>query len=280
MPSYNLVNGRPAHLSPLINDVMRGWSDDELLVVSDAGAPANLYGLQEYFPDGVTAHAAALRAGVDSFTQDDSDASGTIKFLEAALERGLITQEDIDRAAARALTLRFRLGEFDPAGESTTAPDIVGCQAHRDLAREAARQAFVLLKNDDLLPLPTDVQRIAVLGPLADTLQEDWYSGTLPYQVTAVKALTERLGPDAVEYCEGADRVAVRYGGSGPGGRRGRRGRTDQDQRRIRPLRLGRRRLHAAFGPDRSLPDRHGRRHPARRSPRVRTPGSSTRPSK
>ncbi|MFK4089580.1 glycoside hydrolase family 3 C-terminal domain-containing protein [Kribbella sp. NPDC020789] len=214
MPSYNLVNGRPAHLTPLINDVMRGWSDQELLVVSDAGAPANLFGLQEYYPDGATAYAAALRAGVDSFTQDDSDAGPSVRFLETALARGLITQQDIDRAAARALTLRFRLGEFDPGGEATPEPDIVGCQEHRDLAREAARQALVLLKNDDLLPLPTDVRRVAVLGPLADNLQEDWYSGTLPYQVTALKALTERLGPDAVEYCEGADRVQFGFAGS------------------------------------------------------------------
>ncbi|GAA1715515.1 glycoside hydrolase family 3 C-terminal domain-containing protein [Kribbella yunnanensis] len=211
MPSYNLVNGRPAHLSPLINDVLRGWSDQEVLVVSDAGAPANLYGLQEYCADGAIAYAAALRAGVDSFTQDDNDPSGTTRLLEEALARGLITQQDIDRAAARALTLRFRLGEFDPAVE--TAPDIVGCQAHRDLAQDAARQSFVLLKNDDLLPLSTHIKRVAVLGPLADTLQEDWYSGTLPYQVTAVKALTERLGPDAVEYCEGADRVQFGVGG-------------------------------------------------------------------
>ncbi|MFF1820540.1 glycoside hydrolase family 3 C-terminal domain-containing protein [Kribbella sp. NPDC058245] len=207
MPSYNLVNGRPAHLSPLINDVLRGWSDQDVLVVSDAGAPANLFGLQGYCADGAIAYAAALRAGVDSFTQDDNDAGPSTRLLEEALERGLITQQDIDRAAARALTLRFRLGEFDPAGESAAEPDIVGCQAHRDLARQAARESFVLLKNEDLLPLPTDVRRIAVLGPLADTLQEDWYSGTLPYQVTAVQALTERLGPDAVEYCEGADRV-------------------------------------------------------------------------
>jgi beta-glucosidase len=213
MPSYNLVNGRPAHLSPLINDVLRGWSDHELLVVSDAGAPANLFGLQEYCPDGATAYAAALGAGVDSFTQDDNDPSGTIQLLEEAVARGLITQQDIDRAAARALTLRIRLGEFDPAGQPTPAPDIVGCQAHRDLAREAARQAFVLLKNEDILPLPADTRRVAVLGPLADTLQEDWYSGTLPYQVTAVKALAERLGPDAVEYCEGADRV--QFGAAG-----------------------------------------------------------------
>jgi len=212
MPSYNLVNGRPAHLSPLINDVMRPWTDNELLVVSDAGAPANLFELQAYCADGVIAYAAALRAGVDSFTQDDTDPSRSTQLLLEGLERGLITQDDIDRAAARALTLRVRLGEFDPA-TPVSEPDIVGCQAHRDLAREAARQAFVLLKNDrELLPLPADVRRIAVIGPLADVLQEDWYSGTLPYQVTAVKALAERV--DAVEYCEGADRVQFGHEGS------------------------------------------------------------------
>ncbi|QNE16915.1 carbohydrate-binding protein [Kribbella qitaiheensis] len=215
MPSYNLVNGRPAHLSPLINDVVRTWTEDDLLVVSDAGAPANLTELQHYFDDAETAYAAALRAGVDSFTQDDSDAGPSLRHLSGALERGLLTEADIDQAVRHALAVRFRLGEFDPVEldpYGSPAADVVGCPAHRQLAREAARQSIVLLKHEcQVLPLSAETtRRVAIVGPLADVLFQDWYSGTLPYQVTARTGLTERLGPDAVDFCEGVDLIELR----------------------------------------------------------------------
>ncbi|WP_410791702.1 glycoside hydrolase family 3 C-terminal domain-containing protein [Kribbella sp. C-35] len=217
MPSYNLVNGRPAHLSPLINDVLRTWTTDEVLVVSDAYAPANLFGLQQYLPDGPTAYAAALKAGVDSFTQDGTDAVPSIERLRAALDRGLITAADLDSAVRRVLAIRFRLGEFDPSELDpyrALEPELVNCPSHRRLAHDAARQAIVLLKHEcQVLPLDASI-RVAVVGPLAGTLSEDWYAGTLPYQVTALDGLIERLGHERVEYCEGVDRITLRIAGS------------------------------------------------------------------
>src|SRR5690606_26403158 len=71
MASYNLVNGRPAHLSPLINDELRRWTEDDILLVSDAAAPSNVATTQAYYPDHVASHAALVRAGVDSFTDND-----------------------------------------------------------------------------------------------------------------------------------------------------------------------------------------------------------------
>ncbi len=215
MPSYNLVNGRPAHLSPLINEVVRTWTEDDLLVVSDAGAPANLIEPQQYFGDGASAYAAALKAGVDSFTQDDSDPGPSLRNLTTALDQGLLTEADIDLAVRHALALRFRLGEFDPPELDPyrfPAADVVGCPAHRQLAQDAARQAIVLLKNEGRL-LPLQTERVAVIGPLADTLYEDWYSGTLPYRITARDGLVERLGAGAVSFCEGVDRIELRADG-------------------------------------------------------------------
>jgi beta-glucosidase len=218
MPSYNLVNGRPAHLSPLINDVLRTWTSDEVLVVSDAYAPGNLFGLQQYAPDGATAYAAAVKAGVDSFTQDDTNSTPTIDRLREALERGLLTWADIDTAVRRVLAIRLRLGEFDPPELDPyrgLEPDLVNCPAHRELAQDAARQAIVLLKHEcQVLPLTDSVQRVAVVGPLAGAVREDWYAGTLPYQITALDGVVERLGRDRVQYCEGVDRVTLRIADS------------------------------------------------------------------
>jgi beta-glucosidase len=222
MPSYNLVNGRPAHLSPLINEVVRGWAAHDILVVSDAGAPGNLIEPQHYFRDHAEAYAAAVKAGLDSFTQDDAASGPTTAHLTEALRRGLLTESDVDTAVRHILSVRFRLGEFDPAERNPYAAiteEAINCPDHQALAREAARQSIVLLKNDDLLPLGQNrdgVRRVAVVGPLADTLYEDWYSGTLPYAVTARAALTQRLGEEAVSYAEGVDRIALRIGPDGP----------------------------------------------------------------
>ncbi|MBO3749087.1 glycoside hydrolase family 3 C-terminal domain-containing protein [Streptosporangiaceae bacterium NEAU-GS5] len=208
MLSYNLVNGRPAHLSPLINDVVRTWTDDDVLVVSDAYAPGNLWGQQAYYKDPAEAYAHALKAGMDSFTQDDDRSAATLQHIRDAYDRGLLTDDVIDTAVRHLLAIRTRLGDFDPSAgpheEVTQA--VVNCPEHQALAREAARQSIVLLKNDGLLPMSPG--KIAVIGPLADVLMEDWYSGTLPYQVTARTGLAERC---ETVYCEGVDRVALRH---------------------------------------------------------------------
>lgn len=215
MASYNVVNGRPAHLSPLINGVLRHWSDEEVLVVSDAYAPSNLVTVQRYFPDHAHSHAAALRTGIDSFTDHDADSHVTIGRISEALARGLIDETDVDRAVRRVLTIRFRLGEFDPPEANPYAAitaEVINCSAHQALAREAARRSIVLLRNDGLLPVRP--RTVAVIGPLSDTLYGDWYSGTLPYMVTVRDGLRHRLGADAVRWCEGVHRVALRLDGT------------------------------------------------------------------
>ncbi|MDG4797744.1 glycoside hydrolase family 3 C-terminal domain-containing protein [Micromonospora sp. WMMD1082] len=212
MASYNLVDGVPAHLSPLINDELRRWAPGEVLVVGDAGAVTNIAGVQGHLPEHVNGFAAALRAGIDSFTEDDADSTPTRERLTEALRRGLITTSDVDRAVRRVLTLRWRLGDLDPPHTdpyAATPPEVVDCPAHRELAREAARQSIVLLRNRGLLPLAPGL-RVAVLGPLADTVYADWYSGTLPYAVTAYQGLTGRL--PQVSTHPGADRIVLRVG--------------------------------------------------------------------
>ncbi|TDC39819.1 glycoside hydrolase family 3 C-terminal domain-containing protein [Micromonospora sp. KC213] len=214
MASYNLVNGAPAHLSPLIDGDLRGWAPDEIMVVGDAAAVSNIAGMQAHLPDHVEGFAAALRAGIDNVTEDDPDPTPTVERFTEALRRGLIKESDVDRAVRRILSVRIRLGDLDPPHEDPFAdvpPDVIDCPAHRELAREAARQSVVLLRNDELLPLDASTApRVAVLGPLADAVYEDWYSGTLPYAVTLRQGLAERL--PAVTTHHGADRIALRVG--------------------------------------------------------------------
>ncbi|WP_282697504.1 glycoside hydrolase family 3 protein [Streptomyces sp. CC208A] len=218
MAAYNLVNGRPCHVSPLLETELRRWArptGHELFVVSDAEAPSNLVDPEHYFDDHAESHAAALKAGIDSFTDHGEDSATPIGRLREALERGLIDQSDVDRAVRRQLELRFRLGEFDPGLDpyAGIGADVIACAEHRDLARHAATESVVLLKNDGLLPLdPARTRRIAVIGPLADTLCEDWYSGTLPYQVTVADGLAAALGAHGGEVVrvEGSDRIALR----------------------------------------------------------------------
>ncbi|MFD8228229.1 glycoside hydrolase family 3 C-terminal domain-containing protein [Streptomyces massasporeus] len=209
MPAYNLVNGRPNHVSPYLAEHLRTWTEQELLVCSDAGAPSNLVDSEHYFDTHEEATAAALVAGVDSFTDHGTDSSQIIGRLRGALERGLLTEADLDTAVRRQLSVRFRLGEFDPGHDPHDATGEFDTPAHRALAREVAEQAIVLLKNDGVLPLSPDT-RIAVVGLLADECKLDWYSGTLIHRSTPLEGLYERFGAERVEFAEGVDRVRLR----------------------------------------------------------------------
>ena len=107
----------------------------------------------------------------------------------------------MDTAVRRILAIRFRLGEFDPPERNpytASTAEVVNCPEHQALAREAARRGDrAAEERRRLLPLTAPAPRVAVIGPLGDTLLEDWYSGTLPYAVTARAGLAERLGEDA-----------------------------------------------------------------------------------
>lgn len=231
MASYNLVNGRPNTVNPDLNDAVRSWTDQTLFNVSDAGAPGNLVGSQQYYATQPEADAATLLAGIDSFTMNDNNPRPTIDAITAALDLGLITEADINEAASHNLSIRFRLGEFDPDGGpyADITADVINSSENQALTRETADEAMVLLKNsDNTLPLDAETtQSVAVIGPLENTLYTDWYGGNQPYSVTPLQGITDRLaGSATVTGTEGVDRIALkdvgtgRYvvGGSGPTG--------------------------------------------------------------
>jgi beta-glucosidase len=217
MASYNKVNGRPTHVDPTINEVVRSWTDRDLYNVSDAFAPHALTQLQQYFddPTEAQAYAAVIRAGLDEFTVDDSNPAPMVATLKAALDRGLLTAADIDTAVRHVLSIRFRLGQFDPDGGpyAHIGADAIDSPAHRALNRRTADEAMVLLRNSaGTLPLdPAATRKVAVVGPLHDTLFSDWYGGLMPYQVTPLAGIRERLGAGAeVTGVEALDRIALR----------------------------------------------------------------------
>jgi beta-glucosidase len=218
MLSYNLVNGRPAHVSDLVAEHLRSWVADsaDLLVVSDAAAPTNLFGSEEFFDGPVAAHAAALAAGVDSFTDNGTDTEPTVTALRQALAEGLIDTDQVDAAVLRLLTARARTGEFDtdPHPYASIGPDVIGSPAHLALAREAVAAGTVLLKNDPvgdtpLLPFAPGT-RVAVLGPLAERVLTDWYSGSLIDPVSLPAGLADALPGGEVTVASGNDLVALR----------------------------------------------------------------------
>jgi beta-glucosidase len=207
MPGYNLVNGIPNHVHPLIRSALRAW-DPDLAVCSDAQAPSNLVEREKYFDSHVESHAAALLAGVDSYTENSEDSTPTIERFTAAFERGLVTEADIDAAVGRVLLMRQRTGEFAPDTDPYAGirADVIASAEHAALALEAARASVVLLRNEGGLPplAGADSQRVAVIGHLGSRVLTDWYSGTLPYSVS----IAEGLGAGVV--VDGSDAVVLR----------------------------------------------------------------------
>lgn len=218
MLSYNLVNGRPAHVSDLVAAHLRSWVADsaDLFIVSDAAAPTNLFVSEEFFDGPVAAHAAALTAGVDSFTDNDTNTEPTVSALRQALAEGLIGIEHVDAAVLRLLTARARTGEFDtePHPFATITADVIGSPAHLALTREAAAAGTVLLKNDPVAGTPVlplaPATRVAILGPLADRVLADWYSGSLIAPVSLTDGLTAALTGGGVTVASGSDLIALR----------------------------------------------------------------------
>lgn len=223
MLSYNLVNGMPAHVSDLVAEHLRQWPGGaDLAIVTDAGAPTSLYKAEKYFPDAPEAYAAALLAGVDNFTDDGADSAPTIAHLEAALERGLLTTDDVDASVLRMLRLRAATGEFSTAATAAQPGAGVAEQApdHRELAREATAKSVVLLANNavpavgegstagPLLPLSANLGQVAVIGALGTHVLTDWYSGTPEYAVGVADGLGE-IYP-GVATVGGHDVVALR----------------------------------------------------------------------
>ncbi|HEX5078510.1 MAG TPA: glycoside hydrolase family 3 N-terminal domain-containing protein [Geminicoccaceae bacterium] len=165
MPAFHDLAGVPmtANAAVLRAVVRERWGFEGVMV-SDYGAVAELI-VHGVAADIAEAAALALRAGVDIDLMGNAYARG----LPAALERGRVTIADIDAAVRRILALKDALGLFEDPYRRGGPLSPTQLSAHRDVAREAARRAIVLLTHrSGVLPLAASGGVIAVLGPLAD----------------------------------------------------------------------------------------------------------------
>ncbi len=170
MGAYNRVNGEPACASQtLLVDKLRGEWQFKGHVVSDCWALTDIHARHKLAADAVEAAAMALLAGCDI------SCGATYDKLEEAIQRGLVTEADVDTALRRTLLTRFKLGIFDPPERVPYAsiPQSVICSPkHRRLARQAARESIVLLKNRaNFLPIHPEVKQISIVGPNAASIE-------------------------------------------------------------------------------------------------------------
>ena len=205
MGAYNRFRGASCSAHPLLLEkILRGEWGFEGYVVSDCGAIRDIYNGHHIVGTAAEASALAVRNGCDLTCGREYQA------LSEAVEKGLITEEEIDVSVRRLMTARIRLGMFDP-------PEMVpyaqipfsrnDAPEHDRLALTVARESMVLLKNEGgILPLDERVGRIAVIGPYADNLDvlQGNYNGIPSHPVTVLEGVRNRAGEGVtVTYAQG-----------------------------------------------------------------------------
>jgi beta-glucosidase len=203
MASYNEIDGIPSHANKwLLTDVLRGEWGFKGAVVSDYFAIREMMTRHKMFGDIRDAAQRALEAGVDSETPD-GEAYATLPEL---VRSGRVRMEQVDNAVRRLLAMKFEAGLFENpyadaknAERKTATPDAVA------LAREAAREAMVLLKNDKgVLPLDSGrIKRLAVLGTHARDTPIGGYSDEPRHVVSVLEGIRDAAkGKFQVDYAE------------------------------------------------------------------------------
>ena len=204
MASYNEIDGIPSHANKwLLTNVLRGEWGFQGAVVSDYFAIRELMTRHRMFDNLADAAVRAMDSGVDAETPDGE----AYALLPQLVRSGRVPQAEVDTAARRILKLKFESGLFEhpyidatAADAKTATPDAIA------LARQAGREAIVLLKNDrDLLPLDASrIHRLAVLGTHARDTPIGGYSDEPRHVVSLLEAMQEEgKGRFAVDYSEG-----------------------------------------------------------------------------
>ena len=211
MTAYNAWNHVPMAAQPVLHDVvMKDWGFNGI-ICTDAGALTNMVTHHHYSKTMPEAAAAAIHAGINQFLDNYKQA------VRDALNQKLITEHDIDENLRGVYRVMIRLGMMDP--HSMVPYSMIGISnlekgdpwnwpEHKALARRVTDESIVLLKNEhDTLPLDASkLKSIAVIGPYANIVALDWYSGTPPYTISPLEGITKRAGNSVkVQFATGND---------------------------------------------------------------------------
>ena len=174
MVNSGSVNGEPVHASHhLLTDVLRGQLHFKGVVISDWQDVENLITKYHVAGNMEDAISLAVNAGLDmSMIPLDAGSAdnGFVPNLLKAVADGKVSEARIDQSVARILALKFRLGLFEhPYVDASKANAAVEDPANRPLARKAAQESLVLLRNDGTLPLSHKAHKILVTGPSSDS---------------------------------------------------------------------------------------------------------------
>lgn len=213
MTSYNEVNGIEQNVSAELQRFCREqWG--LLFAVTDGGE--FLHNVQLHRRD--ENHTKALAKiytnnGADIMTDNEEIVRTAAR---EALENGLITVKNIDRALFGVLKARFMLGEFDKRTPFDSYPDELLCSdEHYSAAQSAADKSVILLKNSrGVLPLSKD-NKLTVIGYHADMNFRDWYTGYSVKNNTILDVLTAEIGRENLIYDSGNDVIALRNAANG-----------------------------------------------------------------
>ncbi len=205
MGAYNRTNGEPCCASPtLMEQLLRGEWGFQGYYVSDCAAIDDFHEHHHITADAAESAALAIKTGCDL------NCGHTFHKLLDAVQRGLLSEQDIDRCVRRLMLARMKLGMFD---DEKTVPyaqipyEQVGCVRHLELSQEMARRSLVLLHNNGILPLDASrpVRNIAVIGPNANNRRALWgnYYGTAAEEYTVLEGVRSLLPDSRVWYAQG-----------------------------------------------------------------------------
>lgn len=205
MTAYNEINGVPALCNPEQRTILKGqWG--LWFTVTDGADFGQTVTAHRYCDSHAEAYAEAVKAGCNIMTDEPTLTRNAAK---KALETGLLTWAELDRALTEVLYARMRLGQFSedcPYDSITT--ECVDDAAARAVNLRAAEEQLVLLKNDGILPLAPQ-KKLAVCGPLADENLMDWYTGIFRDAVPVVEGMRAAYPESEIVYDSLWDIVTV-----------------------------------------------------------------------
>lgn len=197
MTAYNKYNGIPCTVHPVLRSVaMKEWGLRGI-ICTDGGAFRQLITTHAYYPSLDIAAAECIKAGITVFLDN------YMAPLKEGLSKGLITEKEIDEAIYGNLRILLKLGLLDnpvsnPYSQIGIADTIAPWRRPEagELVREVTRKSIVLMKNEKMiLPLKKEnLKSVAVIGPSANKVISDWYSGTPPYSVNIRDGIKSALG--------------------------------------------------------------------------------------